>query len=106
VVRNRFLNEKKYEKFHRVTDLNKELDHKETVRLLDEIIHKLPPQQRKAYKLCHQQGLKYEQAAKEMNISPDTVHYHMKLALKTIRAHFQKNFLLYPLLIGYLFRVD
>jgi len=39
-----------------------------------------------------------------MNISPDTVHYHMKLALKTIREHFKKNSFLYPLLISFLFK--
>ncbi|EDM33862.1 RNA polymerase ECF-type sigma factor [Pedobacter sp. BAL39] len=87
-----------------VSDLNTELDYRETVVLLNEAIQSLPDQQRKAYELCHQQGLKYEDAAKEMNISPDTVHYHMKLALKTIREHFKRSSFLYPALISFLFK--
>lgn len=86
-----------------VSDLNAELDYRETVVLLNEAIKSLPGQQRKAYELCHQQGLKYEDAAKEMDISPETVHYHMKLALKTIREHFKRNSFLYPVLISFLF---
>lgn len=104
VVQKRFVSERNRDRLSWINDLNRDLDMKETVRLLDEILQNLPPQQRKAYELCHQQGLKYEEAAKEMNISTDTVHYHMKLALKAIRTHFRKNLLLYPVLIGYLFK--
>ncbi|WP_139302439.1 RNA polymerase sigma factor, partial [Mucilaginibacter polytrichastri] len=62
-----------------------DLDLRETTRLLDEAIQLLPLQQKKIYILCRQEGLKYEEAAQQLNISPDTVHYHMKLALNAIR---------------------
>lgn len=55
--------------------------------LVEQAIAKLSPQQQRVYRLCHIDGLKYEEAAAELNISPGTVHTHMKLALKAIRQH-------------------
>jgi RNA polymerase sigma-70 factor (family 1) len=75
------------------------LDYRETNRILDEAIGLLPAQQKKIYSLCQQQGLKYEEAAQELNLSPATVHYHMKLALNAIREHFKKHALNYPALL-------
>lgn len=74
------------------------LDYKETKELLDDVVSRLPQQQRSVYTLCHSEGLKYDEAAAQLNISPDTVHYHMKLALATIREHFKRHALLYPAL--------
>lgn len=75
------------------------LDYRETVRMLDEALELLPDQQRMVYTLCHRDGLKYEEAALQMNISAATVHYHMKLALSTIREHFMKNAVAFPVLL-------
>lgn len=74
------------------------LDYNETLRIVNEAVELLAPQQKLAYQLCHQQGLKYEEAAAKMDISPKTVHVHMKYALGKIRAHLQKNAVLYPVL--------
>jgi RNA polymerase sigma-70 factor (ECF subfamily) len=74
------------------------LDYKETKELLADVVSRLPQQQRSVYTLCHSEGLKYDEAATQLNISPDTVHYHMKLALATIREHFKRHALLYPAL--------
>ncbi len=63
----------------------------ETRRILTEGVDRLPPQQKKAYQLCHQEGLKYSQAAQEMGISEQTVHRHMKLALRFLREYLKKN---------------
>ena len=60
-----------------------------TQELLDQAIGKLTPQQQKVYRLCHIDGLKYEEAAGQLNISPGTVHSHMKQALKLIRSHLE-----------------
>jgi RNA polymerase sigma-70 factor (ECF subfamily) len=51
------------------------------------------------YTLCHKEGLKYDEAAEKMNISSATVHYHMKLALSSIREHFAKSSVVYPVLL-------
>lgn len=75
------------------------LDYKETKKLLDDIMSRLPEQQRKVYTLCHLDGLKYDEVATQLNISPDTVHYHMKLALAAIRRHFKRHALIYPALM-------
>lgn len=72
------------------------LDYKETKELLDNVLSRLPEQQRRVYALCHLEGLKYDEVAAQLNISPDTVHYHMKLALATIRKHFKRHALIYP----------
>jgi len=55
--------------------------------LIEQAVSKLSPQQQTVYRICHVDGLKYEEAAAELNISPGTVHTHMKLALKAIRQH-------------------
>jgi len=83
---------------------NEQLDYNETKRLLNEAIESLPSQQRMAYRLCHQEGLKYEQAAAEMNISARTVQAHMGQALKRIREHFKNNALAWPILFVALFK--
>lgn len=80
-----------------------QLDYREISRILNEVIEHLPAQQKMVYTLCHQEGLKYEEAALKLNISASTVHYHMKLALSAIREHFKKNAGLYPVLLLYLF---
>lgn len=91
---------------HSNTDLGTEqtLDYKETKELLDKVVNRLPEQQRKIYALCHFEGLKYEEVAAQLHISPDTVHYHMKLALATIRKHFKQHALLYPALFMIFFK--
>jgi RNA polymerase sigma-70 factor (family 1) len=71
------------------------LDYKETKEILDAVVSRLPDQQRKIYSLCHFEGLKYDEVAAQLNISPDTVHYHMKLALSTIREHFKRHALVH-----------
>lgn len=66
------------------------LDYKDTVALMQKAIERLPPQQQEVYKLCHKEGLTYEQAAIRLNIAPSTIHSHMKGALRGIRIHFKK----------------
>ncbi|HWW43152.1 RNA polymerase sigma-70 factor [Pedobacter sp.] len=82
----------------------RQIDFKDTEKLLHEVVSQLPAQQRLAYELCHVQGMKYEDVAKEMNVTPETVHSHMKRALKKIREHFRKNALAYPALFAVLFK--
>lgn len=53
--------------------------------LIEKAIEKLPAQQREVYNLCQIQGLKYEEAAKQLNISVLTVQSYMKIALRSVR---------------------
>jgi RNA polymerase sigma-70 factor (family 1) len=66
------------------------IDYRDASEFLEKAVNQLPPQQKLIYTLCHKEGLKYEEVAKRLNISPATVHSHMKQALRTIRAHFKK----------------
>lgn len=63
----------------------------DTKELLQAGIELLPPQQKLVYQLCHQEGLKYEEAAEKLNLSPLTVKTHMQHALRFLRAHIVKN---------------
>jgi RNA polymerase sigma-70 factor (family 1) len=59
----------------------------DTRKLLQTAIELLPPQQKQVYQLCQQEGLKYEEAAQQLNLSPLTVKKHMQLALRFVRNH-------------------
>jgi len=80
------------------------LDYNESNRILNQAIDNLPTQQKLVYTLCHVQGLKYEEAAAQLNISSRTVQAHMGQALKHIRAHFKNHALAYPVLFAVLFK--
>lgn len=60
---------------------------KESAQILTEAIEKLPPQQKLVYQLCHQEGLKYEEAAERLNLSKLTVKTHMQHALRFLRLY-------------------
>lgn len=59
----------------------------DTSKVLLEGIELLPAQQKLVYQLCHQQGLKYEEAAARMQLSTLTVQSYMKLALRFLRNY-------------------
>lgn len=60
---------------------------REYEQLLQKAIDQLPEQQKKAYLLSRKNGLKYEAIATEMNLSPNTVKKHIRLAIHSIQ-HF------------------
>jgi RNA polymerase sigma-70 factor (family 1) len=50
-------------------------------------VEQLPPQQKKVYQLCREEGLKYEEVAEQLSISRLTVKTHMQHALRFLRAY-------------------
>ncbi|SMC66376.1 RNA polymerase sigma-70 factor [Pedobacter nyackensis] len=60
---------------------------KDSEKILNQAIEKLPAQQRMVYSLCHQEGLKYEEVAERLNISKLTVKTHMQHALRFLRNY-------------------
>lgn len=60
---------------------------KDTRKVLEEGIELLPPQQKLVYTLCHIEGRRQDEVAKELQLSPETVKRHMKLALKFLRGY-------------------
>ncbi|SMD01243.1 RNA polymerase sigma factor [Pedobacter nyackensis] len=59
--------------------------------VLNKAVQLLPLQQKQVYKLCQQDGLKYEEAAERLQLSPLTVQTHMKRALKSVRTYVKAN---------------
>ena len=60
---------------------------KELQETLRNGIAELPEQQKLIYQLCKEQGLKNDEVAQQLNLSPHTVRTHMKLALKFLREY-------------------
>lgn len=60
---------------------------KDSEKILNQAIEKLPAQQKLVYMLCHQEGLKYEEVAERLNISKLTVKTHMQHALRFLRNY-------------------
>lgn len=58
--------------------------------ILKQGIEMLPPQQKLVYNLCREEGLKYEEAARHLSISPLTVKTHMQHALRFLRGYLSK----------------
>lgn len=67
------------------------LEYKLLQTKLNEVVKKLPPQQRLVYTLSREQGLKHEEIAKQLNLSISTVKNHMVQALKTIKEFLRNN---------------
>lgn len=69
------------------TGTENSIQYRETKKLLDDAIEKLPPQQKLVYKLCHVDGIKQKEVATQLNISPLTVKVHLREAVKSIRLY-------------------
>lgn len=55
--------------------------------LMEEAVELLPPQQYKAWTLCRKEGLKYEQAATQMQVSRDAVKKYLQYANASIKKY-------------------
>jgi RNA polymerase sigma-70 factor (family 1) len=79
--------------------------YRETNALLENALSTLPPQQRIIYKMCHLDGLKHQEVADRLSISPLTVKSHLRYAVKTVRALVISNFsLIFFLAVNQLFK--
>ena len=63
----------------------------DAVQVLSKGLALLPEQHRYVYTLCHQEGLKYEEAAKRLQLSPFTVQTYMKLSLRFLRDYISNH---------------
>lgn len=63
------------------------LQEKEYRKVLQQAVDRLPPQQKKVYRLIKEHGLKREEAAVELNLSPETVKRHLSDAMQFIRMY-------------------
>ncbi len=63
----------------------------ETSRILHQALDQLPPQQKRVFELCKLNGLSYEQAAAELNISPGTINAHMVKSIRFIKTYLSRH---------------
>lgn len=59
-------------------------------RLLDEALATLSPQRRRIYEMCKRDRKSYEEVARELGISPNTVKNHMVQAIALLRSYLQQ----------------
>jgi RNA polymerase sigma-70 factor (ECF subfamily) len=67
-----------------------DIEYKDLVEKAEQIIEKLPKQQKSVYLLSREDGMLYSEIAERMNISINTVENHMVSALRTIRLELGK----------------
>lgn len=68
-------------------DTEDQIQHNEYTRILQAAIDRLPEQQRQVYNLIKKEGLKREEAAAELQLSPETVKTHLAQAMRSIRTY-------------------
>ena len=64
---------------------------KEHRGIIENVISRLPPQQKIIYKLAKQEGMSREEIARQLNISPNTVRNHLAAAVVHLRNSLKKN---------------
>ena len=83
------------ELWHRIKaaseDASHSLEAKEYHHLIHQAIQQLPPQRKTIYLLSKHEGLKQQQIAEELQISPHTVRNHLAEAFRSIRNYVKKN---------------
>jgi RNA polymerase sigma factor (sigma-70 family) len=68
-----------------------ELQLKMLKSVLDDGISKLPGHQREVYKMCHQEGFRYDEVATPTGLSIETVKTYMKYALRFLRSYVARH---------------
>ncbi|OQP51361.1 hypothetical protein A4H97_27695 [Niastella yeongjuensis] len=81
---------------------NQLMENKETAELIQAALNEMTLQQRKVFELGKLEGLKYEEIARKLNISPNTVKVHMVQALSFIRTFIRNGGVGYLLFILFL----
>lgn len=84
-----------YQYADRERSIIEESAHRRVVdRELEEIyamaIDILPPQRKRIFKMCREEGLSHKEIAQHLNISHNTVKEHMSLAMRTIKEYIAK----------------
>jgi RNA polymerase sigma-70 factor (ECF subfamily) len=62
------------------------IDEKEHARVLHQAIRRLPGKQRLTYHLMKEKGLRREEVAEILHVSPETVKTNLEIATKRVRA--------------------
>ena len=66
---------------------------KELSEFVDKAVNKLPPQCGLVYRMVREDNLSYQEVAKELGISLDTVKHHLKTAIKKLKLELENHFM-------------
>lgn len=67
--------------------------------ILDQLVDRLPPQQKQIFRMAREEGMTHEAIAKELNLSQGTVKNHMVRALQFLRRNLSPHVGLYLLIL-------
>ncbi len=79
------------------TDPNLQIDLNTLKSYIQEIVHGMPEQRQRIYRLSRESGMSREEIAEYLGISPNTVRVSVVSALKTIREELRKKGYYLPL---------
>ncbi len=68
-----------------------QLENKQIRNTIQLAVNQMPPQRKIIFELSKNEGMKYEDIARRLNISPNTVKVHMVQALSSIRTFIRNN---------------
>lgn len=74
-----------------VAQLQEEDSYEHLREVVEKAIESLSEQQKRIYKLCKLERLKYEEVAAKLNLSIETIRKHMYLASKTIKLYVKQH---------------
>lgn len=86
---NTLWNELRYSRSEAGVYTEQEIEARESQRLIEQAIERLPPQQKRAFHLCKIEGLSYKEAAQIMEVSPKTLSAHLFKANQSVKSYFQ-----------------
>lgn len=72
-------------------DLEKQLEYKETLDLVDRLVEQLPEKQKQIFIKSRKEGKTTREIADEMQLAPGTVDNNISAALKFLREHISNN---------------
>ncbi len=64
---------------------------KEYGQYLRDLLTTLPPRSREVFKLCREQNLSYDEVARQLGVSRNSVKNHMVLSMKILRAAVERD---------------
>jgi RNA polymerase sigma-70 factor (ECF subfamily) len=61
-------------------------------KLMEQALQQMPPQRRKVFQLCREEGRTYNEAAQQLGLSRNTIKEHMVLAMRFLKGYiFEKG---------------
>ena len=97
LVRERLLKQQ-WQQSQNPEPLQLEMPAEEQFQLIDQAIDQLPPQQKKVFILSRYRRMKYDEIARELNLSRETVKFYLQTANASITKFVNSKYLVFFLL--------